>query len=67
MIGWIFILHWLSEITTQLIGGNSLYNDKKEITAQLIGRNLLYNEIKLLMAEEWRWRCEKQEWTPKGA
>ena len=29
---------------TQLIGGNSLYNDKNEIMAQLINRNSLYKE-----------------------
>ena len=27
----------------------------------------LHKEMSSLMVEEWRWRCEKQEGTPKGA
>ena len=30
-------------------------------------RLALHREMRPLMVEEWRWRCEKQEGTPKGA
>ena len=51
----------------QTISGNSLYNDKKrDYDKNNQSKLALHKEIKLLMVEEWRWRCEKQEWTPKG-